>query len=423
MFVPPPQVTVDKSGGCFSSNRINTNLPSNQVINPKTTLGSGAEILNLLPVEQDSFASGFLKGLNATLAKPVTMTTGRDKLATVDPYKKVVETPQNQLASILSSYFGTPGVILGGIVENESLRKMTSELIRTGKVDSETSKAYLSNFKSNVLGGITEGVAPWLDTIKDDIGLEGVNSKQLVSSILGVKGSPRVEDVLQQNPTIAMVVKGKEYWSNADFSTTNGLFKVIDNITNNNAMSTLLDLKTEFSIFNTVTKSVMAFDDESLYTKLGDWFKSSPGEEAPYDRETLYYLDNLDNAIDTSSLTYLEVMLKTVPPSKILDENRNFVSDFLNTFRLRYDQEPTAEMGKRLDDLMTQIDPNWAKAQLIPGKTGSYSALRPFKTMSDDAERVFTVAGLYETEMVIANYYPVQPMETYMKALYPYVML
>lgn len=417
MFVAPDRVFVDKSGGAFSSNKVNTKTNPSQTIDPSTTLGVGADVLNLLPVERDSFVGGFLNGLNSVLASGVTTTDGRNKLATVDPFKKVVNSPQNQLSSVLSNFFGMPGAIVGGIVENEPLRKMTSELIRTGKVSSETSKAYLKNFGGNVLAGVGGDI---LNQIQSDIGMTGVDGKQLMSSVLGVDGAPRIEDVLAQNPTVAMVIKGKEYFAQADFNSVDGLFKVIDNLTSPNSISTMLDIKTEMSVFNVITKSLMAFDVPKLFQDVSDHFKKKNNGESGGKAETLYYLDNLDNAIDNSSITYLEETVKRIPAYKILDSNRNFVGDFLKVFTLRYDQEPSADIGIRLDNILTQIDPNWAKAQLIPGQGEYVSSLLPFKQMSNDAERVFTLAGLYQTELVIANYFPIQPMKNYMKALYPY---
>lgn len=424
MFVAPNRVTIDKSGGAFASNKIDTNTKASQVINPSTTLGAGANVLNILPVERDSFLGGFINGLNNVLASGVTTTNGRNKLATVDPFAKVIDTPQNQLSSILSNYFGAPGAIVGGIVENEPLRKMTSELIRTGKVDSATSKAYLKTMGNNILAGVSEVTGGILNQVQKDIGLAGVDGKQLVSSILGVDGAPRVEDVLAQNPTISMIVKGKEYLSQADYNSTDGLFKILDNITRDSSISTLFDLKTELSVFNVVTNSLMAFDAPDLFKKVEDYFKNK-SKDNPDDnsRLTTYYLDNLDNAIDNSSMTYVEELLKTVPAYKILDTNRNFISNFLKSFTLRYDQEPTPEIGKRLDDILNSIDPLWAKTRLVPGQGNYVSDLLPFKQMSNDAERVFTLAGLYQVELVIANYYPIQPMKNYMKSLYPYAVL
>lgn len=418
MFLPPTQRDVIFSDGAFASSVIHPAERGPQFINPATTLSSVNKFGKMLPIEKDSFFSGFMKGFKGALANPVLTTNGRDKLATVDPYKDVIDTPQNRLASVLSNHFGTVGVISGGIIRNEPLRKMTSELIRTGKVDSETSKAYLKGFGNNILAGISEQTGPFLDKVQKDIGIGGVDGKQLMSSILGVDGAPRVEDVLQKNPTINMIIKGKEYLANADFSSTNGIFKVIENLTANTGISTLLDLKTEFALMNIVTEALMIFDAPDLFSKIGDWFRNDRG--GSYDAETEYYLDNLQNAVDGSSITYLEGMLTRVGANKILDTNRNYVSDFLANYTLRYDQEPTKELGERLNNVMTQIDPNWAKAQLITGKGDYVSDLKPFKLMSNDACRVFMVAGLYTTELTIAEHFNLRSMRDYMKDLYPF---
>lgn len=456
MFKPPKQVNVVKSSAAFASKQIKANINGLQKINPKVTLGAGANLADILPIEQDSFIGGIMGdmnktisglsgslgglaktvagvaglnsfgSLNAMLANPVTTTNGRNKLATVDPYKKIIETPQNQLSSILGNFFGTPGAVIGGIVENESLRKMASELIRTGKVDSATSKAFLKNYSNNLLAGVTEAGAPFLKEVQDTIGLTGVDSKQLLSSIMGIDGAPRVEDVLKQNPTISMIVKGKEYFSNADFSSVDGIFKVVDNLTSNTQLSSMFDLKTEFAIMNVVTKELMAFDAPDLFSKVGNWFRNDDkpsGNGADYDKETGYYLDNLENAISESSMTFMEGMLTRVPANKILDTNRNFVVDFLVNFNLRYDQEPSSEIGNRLKNLMDQIDPKWDKTQLVPGKGDFVTDLGPFNVMSNDACRVFMLADLYVTELTIANYYPEQPMRDYMKSLYPFAMI
>ncbi len=422
MFLPPKQAKVDMSGGAFASTRINGASKGLQKLNPASTIGLSG-INSVLPIEKDSFVGGFLDGFSSAFTNPITTTNGRQKLAAVDPFAKVVNSPQNQLSSILSNYFGKPGAVIGGIIENEPLRKVTSEFIRTGKVDSETSKAFLKNFSGNILAGVTEASAPFMKDIQDQIGLTGVDSKQLISSMMGIDGAPRIEDVLSQNPTISMIVKGKEYFANADFSSTNGIFKVIDNLTSNTALSSLFDLKTEFAIFNVITKSLMVFDAPDLFSKVGDWFRNDDNTSASNNREIDYYLDNLDNAVENSSMTFLEGLLTRVPPSKILDTNRNFVADFLESFTLKYDKEPTAAIGIRLNAIMTQIDPNWAKAQLIPGKGTYVSDLKPFKLMSDDACRVFQLAGLYQTELVIANYYSIKPIKDYMKSLYPFAMI
>lgn len=444
MFVPPKQATVVKSVGAFASKQVNDFTKDLQKINPKVTLGAGANLADILPIEKDSFIGGLITGaknaigipglanfdnLGAMLANPVTVTNGRNKLSTVDPYKKIIDTPQNQLASILSNYFGTPGAVIGGIVGNEALRKMSSELIRTGKIDSETSKAYLKNYSSNLLSGVTEAGAPFLKEIQNSIGLTGVDSKQLLSSVLGIEGAPRVEDVLKQNPTISMIVKGKEYFTNADFSNVDGIFKVVDNLSANKQLSSMFDLKTEFAIMNVVTKSLMAFDAPDLFSKVGDWFRKDKssveeGEEGiATEREVGYYLDNLTNAIEESSLTFIEGLLTRIPPNKILETNRNFINDFLANFSLRYDQEPSAEMGVRLNELMNQIDPNWCKVKLIPGKGSYVTDLKLFNNMSNDACRVFMLAELYVTELSIAGYYPERSIKDYMKSLYPYAML
>lgn len=422
MFVNPKQAKVLSSSGAFASKKINGATIGGQKIDPKTVLGAGGNISSLLPIEKDSFIGGLVSGFRNAVANPILATTGRDKLATVDPYKGVIDTPQNQLSSILSNYFGTTGMVVGGIMENEPLRKMTSEFIRTGKVDSATSKEYLKGFQNNLLAGVSESAAPWLDKVQKDIGITGINGKQLLSSALGVDGAPRIEDVLKQNPTINMIVKGKEYFANADFTSANGIFKVLDNLTSNTPLSSLLDLKTEFAIMNVLTKGLMAFDAPDLFSRVGDWFRNddgASGNATGYNNETEYYLDNLQNAIDESSLTFLEGLLTRVGADKILDRNRNYVSDFLANFTIRYDKEPSAELGHRLNNLMTQIDKNWAKSQLIAGQGEYYTDLKPFKLMSNDACRVFMLAELYVTELTIAEYYPIRPMREYMKSLYP----
>lgn len=417
--MPPKQTSVDFSGGAFSSNKIKGASNGSQVVNPATTLGL-PDITALLPIEKDGLIGSMLGGLSNMLANPITKSDGRSKLTTIDPFGKVITTPQNQLSSILSNFFGTPGAVVGGIVENEPLRKLTSEFIRTGKVDSATSKAYLKNFSGNLLSGVVEGSAPFMAQVQKQIGLDGVDGKQLVSSLLGIDGAPRLEDVLSQNPTISMIVKGKEYFANADFTSANGIFKVVDNLTKNTQLSSLFDLKTEFAIMNVLTKGLMDFDAPDLFSKVGDWFRNDDPDYKGVDKETSYYLDNLDNAIEKSSMTYLDGLLERVPASKVLDENRNFVNEFLTNFTLRYDQDPTAEIGLRLNKLMTDIDPKWNTTQLVPGKGDYVSDLKPFKLMSDDACRVFMLAGLYTTELTIANYYSVKPVKEYMKSLYPF---
>lgn len=425
MFIPPKRAEIVKSSGAFASNVVNKASIGGQSINPKTVIGSVGSLSTLLPIEQDSFAASLLGGFTNAIANPILTTTGRDKLATVDPYKGVISTPQNQLSSILSNYFGTSGAILGGIVENEPLRKLTSEFIRTGKVDSATSKAYLKGFQNNLLSGVSDVTAPWLNQVTSEIGLTGVNGKQLLSSVMGVDGAPRLTDVLSQNPTINMVVKGKEYFANSDFSNVDGIFKVLDNLTSNTGLSSLLDLKTEFALLNVVTEGLMAFDAPDLFKKVGDHFKDSDasGNSTGYSTETQYYLSNLQAAIDESSLTYMEGLLERVPASKVLDTNRNFVSDFLASYTLRYDEEPTKEIGIRLDTLMGKLDANWNKTQLISGQGEYVSDLTPFKTMSNDSCRVFMVADLYVTELTIADQYAIKPVSDYMKALYPFANL
>lgn len=424
MFLPPKQVTVDKSGGAFVSGKIKGASKDPQVINPATTLGLG-DLVNLLPVEKDSFIGSMIGGFNYALASPITTTDGRKKLSTVDPFGKVVNTPQNQLASVLSNYFGTTGAVLGGIVENEPLRNLTKEFIRTGRVDNDVSKAFLKNFNNNLLSGISEAASPFIKGVQDTIGLDGVDSKQLMSSLLGIEGAPRIEDVLTQNPTISMIVKGKQYLANADFSSTNGIFKVLDNLTANTQLSSLFDLKTEFQIMNILTKGLMEFNAPDLFSRVGDWFRNEDSSNTgggSFDRETAYYLDNLDNAIEMSSMVYLEGLLDRVPASKILDSNRDFVVDFLSKFALRYDEEPSAAIGVRLNNLMTKIDANWTKTQLIPGKGDYVTDLKPFKMMSDDAYRVFMLAELHLVELTISNYYPIKPVKDYMKSLYPFAL-
>lgn len=424
MFLPPKQVMVDKSGGAFVSGKIKGASKDPQVINPATTLGLG-DLANLLPVEKDSFIGSMIGGFNYALASPITTTDGRKKLSTVDPFGKVVNTPQNQLASVLSNYFGTTGAVLGGIVENEPLRNLTKEFIRTGRVDNDVSKAFLKNFNNNLLSGISEATSPFIKGVQDTIGLGGVDSKQLVSSLLGIEGAPRIEDVLTQNPTISMIVKGKQYLANADFSSANGIFKVLDNLTANTQLSSLFDLKTEFQIMNILTKGLMEFNAPDLFSRVGDWFRNGDSNNTgsgSYDRETAYYLDNLDNAIEMSSMVYLEGLLDRVPASKILDSNRDFVIDFLSKFALRYDEEPSAAIGVRLNELMTKIDANWTKTQLIPGKGEYVTDLKPFKMMSDDACRVFMLAELHLVELTISNYYPIKPVKDYMKSLYPFAL-
>lgn len=424
MFLPPKQVMVDKSGGAFVSGKIKDASKDPQVINPATTLGLG-DLANLLPVEKDSFIGSMIGGFNYALASPITTTDGRKKLSTVDPFGKVVNTPQNQLASVLSNYFGTTGAVLGGIVENEPLRNLTKEFIRTGRVDNDVSKAFLKNFNNNLLSGISEVTSPFIKGVQDTIGLGGVDSKQLVSSLLGIEGAPRIEDVLTQNPTISMIVKGKQYLANADFSSANGIFKVLDNLTANTQLSSLFDLKTEFQIMNILTKGLMEFNAPDLFSRVGDWFRNGDSNNTgsgSYDRETAYYLDNLDNAIEMSSMVYLEGLLDRVPASKILDSNRDFVIDFLSKFALRYDEEPSAAIGVRLNELMTKIDANWTKTQLIPGKGEYVTDLKPFKMMSDDACRVFMLAELHLVELTISNYYPIKPVKDYMKSLYPFAL-
>lgn len=425
MFVAPKQKTIDTSGKIFASNEIKADTSAVSKIDPSTTLGGGIKSIDNLPIAKDSFFSGLAKGLSQTLANPVTMTTGRDKLALTDPYGKVINSPSNQLVSVLSSYFGEAGAIIGGIASNPDLQKMTGELIKTGKVSSATSKAFLKNFGNGVLSGVSSVGSTVIDQLSKEIGIEGVDGKQLLSSVMGVDGAPRIEDVLSKNPTLSMIIKGKEYYTKGDFSSVDGLFKIVDNITSNTKISNLLDLSTEFQIFNIVTKQLMEFEAPDLFKEVIKYFqtKDTNSDSSVYNRTTEYLLDNVGNAIDTSSVVYMELLLDNVDAYKVLNTNANFVNDFLRSFNLRYDQTPTADMGERLNTLLTRIDKNWSKTQLTPGQGDFVTDLKLFKTLSTDAAMVFSLAGLYTTEMTIANYYPEQSITKYMKELYPLSVL
>lgn len=434
MFVAPKPTEVNTSSNLFSSDRVAPATKKSTVMDPNTVLTDLTVPVNnsTQPIEQDSFIKGFVGGLKGALANPVTVTSGRDKLAIADPYAKVITTPTNKLTTLLTKYFGETGAVIGGISQNKDIQKMGLELLKTGKVSKETSNLFLKNVSNNVLSGVSTLTTPFVnDFIKNTVlDVKGVDTQSLLSSVLGLPGAGSVESVLSKNPTLSMVIKGKEYLTTGNYEDMDGIFKVMENLTSNNKVSNFLDLDLEFKVFNIITKQLMEIDAPDFITTAINFFKEKDTNVTygSYDRTTNYLLSNLDNAVDTSSLTYMELMIEEVDPYKILTTNPNFVDDFLTNFKLRYDETASAETGVRLNNLLNKIDKDWYVIDLIASNSeqrtyAGVSDLNLFKRISDDAATVFSLADLYVTELTIASSYETKSITQYMKESYPTVAI
>lgn len=425
MFKMPKQAEINTGSKINGLGKATTPTKGTTNVNAGSMIGKladkAASALGI-PLGSDSFLGGFMSGLTSTLANPVLITNGRDNLALADPYESSIITPQNAVSSILSSFFGDTAFT--GLMKTPVIQEMTGQLLTTGKVDSSTTKKFLDDFKVGALQGLSDFSAPLLQNVQKQIGLD-VNAKDLLSGALGLPGAKSVEDVLKTDPTIAMYISGKKYFIDTDYNSLDSVGKLLDNLGGNRSITGLFDLKTELALMTEITKTIMGFDSDELFDKVKNNYTggSDPRPEIDYQN---YLLESVDNVITESSIRFMERTVQEIGGAKVLDTRPDFIQAFLYNFMLNANEEPSAEIGQRLDAMLTSIDPKWKETIIDPRldpAIGPTTDLAVFRSCSSDAVACLIQAGIGLTEFIFCDFYPVQDIRWYMKSLYPTVPL
>lgn len=348
------------------------------------------------------------------LAPSLVTTEAKTSTAVVDVYKEQINAPQNKLKSILDGYLGSASSILGALVSKgkgeELLSNLLGSYIQTGKLDKAQATAALDKYKNNLLTGVTTTASPLLDGMLGKLGYSG-SSQELLAGALGLPGAKNPKELLLSDKNVKLVYDNYQYYTKeADFSSAAGVLKVIENLSKNTALAGAFNLNTEFAILGTIATTAMKYDSPALISKVVNHF------DRDEDKRRLI-LDNIREAAEACSVSYLEVALQHCSAASILAANPDIVSLLVKSFSTAdVDDTERAALYTRFVTVIDAVNPNWHK---VKRGDSFISDLSIFTEATTDAIKAFMTKEEYRIPIMICGSYGSVDMVDLMQNCFP----
>lgn len=338
-------------------------------------------------------------GAMVKLADPVFGVGKSSTGATVDIYGNVLQSPQNTISSVLSETLGIVNKGLSGIF-SKNLSSLAGKITGLSKtISKEGAEDILNHFSSTILSGVPLTKTDMKNTLMKSLGFDensaiyrnGLNSKSILSDMVSnIDGTSGL--VALYNDT-QMVLKG-------NYTTAQGIFKIIDNITGNTQLGNFLDITNQLKILGSVTKSLFGLGVTGAFDKL---FNSITGNS----NQLKYISDNLKSAANSGDINFFTFALQHVSGDWLIMHQPQLIPLLLKNYTPAKGTDGTVSKDTyaQFVNVINQINPEW----YYGGAVGEVQAtnLQVFSQMNSSAMQAFLLSGDARVirSMIIAGKY------------------
>lgn len=381
---------------------VNGRSSSGKIVDAKKLAGT----TNLAGVGKSGTLPGGPSNQAATdlvkLARPVFTSGSSDTGATVDIYGTVLNSPQNKIQSVLGDVLGIVNKGLTGILSGELAKATSSMNLISAITDEKVAGNILGQFRSDLLSGVPLTADGMQKTLFNAIGYDG-KSLNFLDGVQGM-GKSILKDITNavDNQTgLLTLYKDTEILLKGDYSTADGIFKIISNITSNTKLGGFLDLTNQMKIIGAVTKTLYNLGVPELFEDIYNSLTDS--------NKKRYVKENITEAFQAGDIDFIEFALKYHSGNWILSNYPNAINMIVSSYQPKtaIDGSVTRAEYVRFVNVLNSIDPHWAIKGTRHGK--EMGNLNVFANFNNHARLAFLAGGdrLMVSRMLIAEKYGV----------------
>lgn len=338
-------------------------------------------------------------GSMVKLANPVFGVGKSGTGATVDIYGNVLQSPQNSISSVLSETLGIVNKGLSGIF-SKNLSSIAGKITGLSKTISKSgAEDILNHFSSTILSGVPLTKTDMKNTLMKSIGFDesssiyknGLNSKSILSDMVAnIDGTSGLTALYNDTQ---MVLKG-------NYSTTEGIFKIIDNVTGNTQLGNFLDITNQLKILGSVTKSLFGLGVADVFDKIRDSIKGVSNQNK-------YISDNLASAAKSGDIHFFTFALQHVDGNWLMQHQPQLITTLLKNYTPVRQTDGTISPATYAEfvSVIKQINPDWYYGGEVGGQQATN--LQIFSQMNSSAMQAFLLDGdprIIRSMMVAGKY-------------------
>lgn len=381
----------------------------------RTATVNGKKIQSVVSSTTGSFEevfSGSSSSVDLSKLAPSIMTAGGDsKAAVVDIYKGTLNSPQNKITSILSGAMKGLGKFTGGLLNSKTLKAIQGAARTYDTLKKVDWDEVGNGLKNQLLTGIVAQSSPIINQTLGKCGFT-VETSGYIKGLAGLPGGVDLGSALKNNPKFKALYDGVDYLINdADYSSVDGMFKVLTNLTGNNAIAGVLNMQSTFALLGVVTETALLFDTPKLFEKINNYFKRD-------DERRQYIVENIAMAAYSANLAFFEYAMKHISRNNILSNHPTIMEDLLANFRFIDEQTPSVDLANRLIKVLNWLRPSW---DVIKFGERIISNLELFTNMSASATELLRLTDKYRDAILIAGSYRNESLVSLLQNAYPRV--
>lgn len=381
----------------------------------RTAKVNGKKIQSVVSESMGSLNEIFAGSSNSVdLSKlaPSIMTAGSEsKAAVVDIYKGSLNSPQNKITSILSGAMKGLEKFTGGLLNSKSLNAIQATARTYDTLKKVNWDDVGNGLKNQLLTGIVAQSSPIINQTLGKCGFT-VETTGFIKGLAGLPGGIDLGEALKDNPKFKALYDGVEFLvKDADYSSVDGMFKVLSNLSGNSALAGLLNMQSTFALLGVITETALLFDTPKLFEKINNYFKKD-------DERRQYIIENIAMAAYSTNLAFFEYAMKHISRNNILSNHPTIMEDLLANFTFIDEQVPSVDLANRLIKVLNWLRPSWDK---IKFGDRVISNLELFTNMSASATELLRLTDEYRDAILIAGSYRSESLVSMLQKAYPRV--
>lgn len=308
------------------------------------------------------------------LARPVFTAGTSDVGATVDIYGDTLNSPQNKIKSVIGDVLGIVNTGISGILQGELAKARSKMNLISAVTDSNVAKGILDQYKSNLLNGVPLTNDSMKSILYKAVGYSGSDTS-FASALENAKKTMLGDIVKNVDGSTGLITlyKNAELVIKGDYSTADGILKMVGNITSNTQLGSFLDLTNQMKLVSAVTKTLynLGIPDifEDIYNKL------------THNDKERYVRENIASAASEGDIDFVEFALKYYNGSWLLSNYPNIIRSIVSSYKPKTDLDGSVSKAEyeRLISILARIDVDWWVAKTVNGvKVGNLNVFASF---------------------------------------------
>lgn len=359
------------------------------------------------------------------IAKTLFESGAKDIVKPFDPYSgnpaakppaPIIDKVKNVVGSAMDNVKKQSG-LLGDTIKSGEIVPLILSL------DKKSAKAIAKDRLKDAVGGLKSPIEDLkVSAISGMLSSMGIKSDYEIANQLPGSGNAAGREILTQHNLQVLYRGTKTIIENKDINNASDLVKVLNTITRDGELATILDLKAQFAFMDTILKNASRLGVVDAFDDIIDSIDDSKTQQ-------LLMVENLFSYAAQGDFLTVEKIVDRIGAGQTLDRVPNIVTLLLQSYKLPIEFQPTDNsvsppittqglVGQLtiITRVLNKIDPHWYQYS----RNGALIIdIGAFTTMSKDAKTVLNLKEIFRVPCAIASVYTQQDIIGLGKMMYP----